>query len=272
MTLAVDAGGTYIRANLYKNGSLKNSFKVKSAEVGLVKWLEEILDTHKEIEKISISYAGQIKDGVILSAPNIEVDLADIKTYFEDRYGVVLFIQNDLNCAVLAEADEFGCDDVCAIYVGTGLGLGVISGGKLISGSDGVATELGHMPYKESPFVCGCGKKNCIELFASGNALTLYKKHHKLDENLTLNELKNIDTSVYTEFKKALLHATATTITLFNPKVLVLGGGIITNNPWLVEMIKDEIKNYAMEVSLKNLQIYHTKLKDAPLKGALLLK
>jgi len=184
---------------------------------------------------------------------------------------VEFFIQNDLNCAVLAEAEYFKSDDVCAIYVGTGLGLGVISSSKLIIGSDGVATELGHIPYKDTPFVCGCGKKNCIELFSSGIALSHWKKYFSLDENLTLKELKEMDSEVYVEFEKALLHAVATTITLFNPEVLVFGGGIIQSNPDLITIIRLKIKEYVMENSLKKLKIEQTKIDNAPLKGAFLL-
>ncbi len=270
MTLAVDAGGTYLRGEIYQNGMVKKSFRDKSADIGLVAWIEGILKENEDIKTICVSFAGQVKDGVILSAPNIIIDEKNIKIYFESHFGVEFFIQNDLNCAVLAEARYFKSDDVCAIYIGTGLGLGVISSSKLISGKDGVATELGHIPYKSSPFVCGCGKKNCLELFCSGIALKNLKNYYDLDENLTLKELKNMHSVVYTEFEKALLYSVAITITLFNPEVLVLGGGIIQNNPDLLEIVKLKIKEYAMGVSLKNLKIEQTRLENASLSGAML--
>ena len=262
MTLEVDAGGTYLRANIYKNNTLQKSFKDKSQEVGLSHWLESILLQHNDIKTINISFAGQVKDGVILSAPNIKIDKADIKNYFESNFGVELSIQNDLNYAVLKEAEYFKCEDICAVYIGTGIGLGVVSSSMLITGKDGVATELGHIPYKETPFVCGCGKDNCIELFASGSALIRWKQHYNLDESLMLEDLKEMKHEIYTEFEKALLFAIATTITLFNPEVLVLGGGVIQSNPWLVEVIKDNIKKYAMPLSVKKLQVLQTKLDD----------
>ena len=272
MILAVDAGGTYLRAELFDDGVLKKSFKDKSIDIGLVSWIKDILNQYKEIKTVCVSFAGQIKDGVILFAPNINIDEQDIKKYFEHNFDVKFFIQNDLNCAVLAESEYFQSSDICAIYVGTGLGLGVVSSSKLISGAKGVATELGHIPYRDTPFVCGCGKKNCIELFASGSALSRWKKHYNLDESLTLQELKDMDSDIYTEFEKALLYAIGTTITLFNPEVLVLGGGIIQSNPELIEIIKLKIKDYAMGIGLENLQIKQTKIKSAPMSGALLLK
>jgi glucokinase len=265
-------GGTYLRAELYTNDRRENSFREKTINIGLVEWIEDILTQYNEIKSICVSFAGQVKDGVILHSPNINIDRLDIKNYFEDKFDVEFFIQNDLNCAVLAEANYFKSGDVCALYVGTGLGLGVVSSSKLISGVDGVATELGHMPYKESPFVCGCGKTNCVELFGSGSALIRWKKYYKLDEDLTLKELKDMKSEIYKEFEKALLHAIATTITIFNPEILVLGGGIILNNPDLVETIKVKIKEYAIPIALENLKIQQTKLENATIKGALLLK
>jgi len=272
MTLAIDAGGTYLRAELYQADKLKNSFKEKTINIDLIKWIELILAQYKDIKTICVSFAGQVKDGVILGAPNINIDELNIKRYFEDKFDVEFFIQNDLNCAVLAEANYFNSGDVCAIYVGTGLGLGVVSSSKLISGATGVATELGHIPYKESPFLCGCGKKNCIELFSSGSALIRWKNYYGLDEDLTLQELKDMKSEIYKEFEKALLHAMATTITIFNPEILVLGGGIILNNPDLLETINVKIKGYAMPIALEKLLIQQTKLENAPIKGALLLK
>jgi len=199
MTLEVDIGGTYLRANIYENEVIKKTFKDNSRDIGLAEWIENILFENDNIKYINISFAGQVKDGKILSAPNIKIDKADIKNYFESKFGVELFIQNDINYAVLKEAEYFKSEDICAIYIGTGLGLGVVSSGNLITGVNGVATELGHIPYKKAPFLCGCGKDNCIELFASGIALQRWKNHYKIDERLTLEELKEMKSKIYEE-------------------------------------------------------------------------
>jgi len=274
MTLAIDAGGTYLRGEIYSADGLLKKFKEKSSTIGLAFWIEAILKENTDIKVICISYAGQVKDGVILFAPNIKIDIPEIKSYFENKYELKLFIENDLNCAVLAESNFLNEEDICAIYVGTGLGLGVISSSKLITGFSGVATELGHIPYKETPFKCGCGKNNCIELFASGSALKNWKKYQNIESKLTLQELKsNIESNkIYEEFEKALLYAIATAITLFNPKIVVLGGGIIDSNPQLKSIISTKIVSYTMPIALKNVKIINTKLKDASLMGALMLK
>jgi len=276
MILGIDAGGTYLRYELRSEKSTVKSSSVKSSEIGLSEYIEDILKEEKDISTVYISYAGQVRNGVIVSSPNIVVDNHNIREYFKNKYDVKLFIENDLNCAVLAEARGSKSSDICALYLGTGLGLGVLSSSTLIRGSSSIATEIGHIPYKESPFRCGCGKSNCIELFASGVALDNWKAYYGIDNSLSLKELKNSknedERNIYDEFEKALLYAVGTTITLFNPEVLILGGGIINSNNSILEIVSSKIKDYAMPIALQNITIKNTQIQNASLEGAFLLK
>ncbi|WP_345993869.1 ROK family protein [Sulfurimonas sp. HSL-1716] len=276
MNLSIDAGGTYYRARILENDTLMETLFVKSVKIGLLEWIEEILKKHHGIKNICIAYAGQVKNGVILSAPNIKIDNHDIKNYFETKYDLKLFIENDLDCAVMAEAAHFQSKEICALYVGTGLGLGVISAGRLIRGHAGMATEIGHIPYKETPFLCGCGKSNCLELFASGSGLLKHKEHNLVESALNLEELKKSKDvkakNIYDDFITALLYAAGTVITLFNPEILVLGGGIVRANEDILQIITSRIKDFAMPIALEDVKIVTTQMQDASLQGALLLK
>ncbi len=276
MTLAIDAGGTNYRAEIFRDEISVKSFSQKSAKVGLSSWIETILEEHKEIKNICIAYAGQVKDGIIISAPNLHVDNHEIKNYFETNYDVNLFIENDLNCAVLAESVYFKSEDICALYVGTGLGLGVVSSDKLVRGYNGVATEIGHIPYKDTPFKCGCGKSNCLELFCAGSGVIKFREYYFIDNSLRLTDLKmshnEVEQKIYQEFETALLYAVGTVITLFNPEILVLGGGIISADKDIIKIINSKIEEFAMPIALKDMKIVETQMHNAPLKGALLLK
>lgn len=276
MNLSIDAGGTNYRAEILDNGTLVKSLAIKSADIGLSSWIEMILKEYGMIKNIYIAYAGQIKDGVIISAPNIKIDNHNIKNYFETKYDLQLFIENDLNCAVLAEAEYFKSEDICALYVGTGLGLGVVSSKQLIRGYNGVATEIGHIPYKDALFKCGCGKNNCLELFASGSGVIKLKQQRLIDTSIRLTELRKSENTdeknIYDEFEKALLYAVGTVITLFNPRILVLGGGIISADEDIIEIVISKVKDFAMPIALQNCNIVKTQMHNAPLKGALLLK
>lgn len=273
MNLGIDAGGTYLRAEFWQGEALVAQKKAKSREIGLCAWIEKLLLEYKEVTTIGISYAGQVNDGVILSSPNISVDCYDIKEVIEQKFGVKLYLENDLNCAVLAEAKEFGVQNICALYVGTGLGLGVVEGGRVLRGAHNVATELGHIPYKKTDLTCGCGRNNCLELFASGSGIAKQITAKNLICAPTLEALRAIgEDAIVTSFEESLLVGAGTVLTLFNPEVLVLGGGVIEANPYLEDFILKNIKSYALPNSLQNITICKSRLKNAPLKGALLLK
>jgi len=267
MQLYIDIGGTNLRSQLHDDTMIDEE-SVSSFDIDLIDYIETKIKQNNNIDFIGVSYAGQVKDGVIISAPNIKVGKKDIKKYFKEKYNIRLEIENDLNCAVLAEADYFKEKNLVAIYVGTGIGCGFVENGKLVNSSSNLVGEIGHIPYKKSPFRCGCGKDNCIELFASGSALQKWSK----DENVNLQQLKDSGSEIYLEFEKALLHATATVVTLFNPKVLVLGGGVIEKNHYLINFIKEHIKEYAPAFSLSNLEIKKTEIENAAMSGAKLLR
>ena len=267
MKLYIDIGGTNLRAEIHGTGEIIHENN-SSVALDLVEYVESKLNQYKDINFVGISYAGQVKDGVIISAPNIKVSKKEIKQYFEEKYELRLEIENDLNCAVIAEADHFKEKNLVAIYVGTGIGSGFVENGKLVHSNSNLVGEIGHIPYKMAPFKCGCGKDNCIELFASGSALQKWTK----DENVNLQKLKQEGSEIASQFEDALLHAIATAITLFNPKVLVLGGGVVEKNVYLLDLVKNSIKEYAPAFSLNSLEIKKTELTNAAMSGAVLLE
>ena len=239
-------------------------------------FIEKILISHKDIETIGISYAGQVKDGVIIDAPNIKVDIVEIKKYFKTKYDIPLYIENDLTCAVIAEAKELKSKNISALYVGTGLGLGVIDNGHIIKGNTNLGCEIGHIPYKKAPFKCGCGRDNCIENFVSGVGIIKWINYYNLTCKPTLKALKNETNpnskKIIKEFEEALFYAIGSTITLFNPEILVLGGGVIEANPYLYDKAISNISNFALKPTLKSCKIVKNQLSNAPLIGASLLK
>lgn len=271
MKLYMDVGGTSIRCELHTYDTIVHKTFV-SRDHELYDLIGSLIKRYPDISFIGIAYAGLIHDGHIVSAPNIEVKVHDIKQKTEQEFNVQVEIENDVNCAVLAEAHDQGSSNIVALYVGTGLGCGVVSDGRLMHGHDSLAAEIGHIPYKSIPFHCGCGKDNCIELYASGSGMFKWKQYHKLKGQPDLLELhqsdKEIERDIAKRFEEALLTAAGTVVTLFNPETLVLGGGIVSANPYLLEMITEQIMAYALPEAVKRLTVVQTRLKDAPLEGA----
>ncbi|SMC09679.1 ROK family protein [Nitratiruptor tergarcus] len=253
MKLALDIGGTYIRWEIID----REKGKKQLHNIDLQRFIEDLIN-EKRITAVGISYAGQVCNNKILSAPNIHA------TIEPQKFGIPYIIENDLKCAVLAEAKFFNTSSITALYSGTGLGSATIDQGKLVRGYKNLAGEIGHIPYKKAPFRCGCGKDNCIELFASGSGLQKWADYLKIEASLKNEKLYNL----YTE---ALLYAAATALTLFNPSILVLGGGVIKHNPGIIDYIQQKIAQYAPPFTLKEAQIRLTQLEDASLEGIKIL-
>lgn len=272
--LFIDIGGTHLRCEIVSDeGILRDT--ISSQEVGLLAYIDTQMNLHSQIDFIGISYAGQVNKGVITASPNINIDQYDIVATIKARYGIRSCIDNDLNCAVRAEASYWKSDSIAALFVGTGIGAAVIDEGRLVRGSRNMAFEIGHIPYRESPLHCGCGRNNCIELYASGLGMIKWLKHYdsdKLPNLLMLKGSKKEEYSVALQFEEALLHAAGVLVTLANPEILVLGGGVVEQNPYLATLLREKLKNYALAPALEGLRIEMSVLENAPLAGAKLLE
>lgn len=271
--LAVDAGGTWLRYELV--GEEKVRGKIPSRERDLNDFIESMIEKHPDIDAIAVSFAGQVHEGIILSAPNIEVKEPEIETFAETHLGIPLRIENDLNCAALAESVYWNEKELAALYSGTGLGGGIITGGEILHGWRSLAGEIGHLPYRKAPFHCGCGKNDCLELYASGSGIKKWMDRFgcvgKPDlQRFSLSENENCR-SIAETYTEALLYAAATMVTLLNPKILVLGGGVVTRNPDLTETVRRRIGDYALAASCEGLRVEMTHIENASLEGAKLL-
>jgi len=274
----MDVGGTNIRYHLVDStdSQIVLSQTKDTQTTPLIPFIEEIIDRHS-IKKIAIAYAGQVDDGVILSSPNIQVDQPNIASYFADRYNIPLVIENDLKSAALAEYDYWGCDNTMVVAsIGTGFGAAIVEDGKLIRGSHNLAGEIGHIPFRYSEIPCGCGNHYCIEASTSGKALERWIECYSLAiSDSPLRNLQEINSpqadTILQNFHDGLIYAIATTISLLNPEMIVLGGGVIHKNRYLLELIESQIGRYALPISTKKVKILLSELEDAPLRGSLLL-
>ncbi|WP_353662699.1 ROK family protein [Hydrogenimonas sp. SS33] len=285
--LAIDIGGTWLRYELV--GPQEFCGKIPSRKRGLKAFIEEAMRTCPDIDTIAVSYAGQVHGGSILSAPNIEVDEPDIADWVEAAYGIPLMLENDLNCAALAESVYWESGHLVALYSGTGLGSGIIEKGEIFHGFRSLAAEVGHVPYRKAPFRCGCGKDNCLELYASGSGLQKWMRQTGcegepdlgawVDYGETRNENREsgnenqqkVCHDIAIKYLEALSHAAATLVTLCNPEVLVLGGGVVAHNPWVADEVRTRMGGLALAASLEGLRIERSAIQDASLEGAKIL-
>ena len=254
--LAIDMGGTYIRYKSNKRYGTNNKYgSVKTKNVNINQFLKELVNMYSP-SKVAIAFAGQVCDNKILSSPNINVK--------EISLDVPYVLENDLNAAALAESRYFSCKHLVALYSGTGLGCGAIENGKIVRGFKNLACEIGHVPYKKAPFVCGCGKDNCLELYASGSGIEKWAKYSGCS-----NKLEKTCQKMRDAYLEAITYAAALLVTIFNPQILVLGGGVVKNNEFVVEHVKRHIDSVVP--SFSRCKILKSELEDASLKGAEIL-
>jgi glucokinase len=305
--IGIDLGGTTARAALVREDGV-----VVKAERRILtgrspqQILEQVVGLVRELDPgaldlpAAMGIAAQlwVHRGVVAVAPNLGWTDVAFGSMLEGAFGHRVRLVNDLDAITVGEARRGagrGEQDVMVVFVGTGVGLGVICQGALLEGSDGLATELGHTKIA-SPGTgrgCGCGERGCLEAYTSGRhlpQLLVEKAATGLDCPLldsARGDLEKVNavtleqaaltgdpaaTALWEDIAHALGVAIANAVTLLNPHVLVLGGGVITSAPSLRERIVHVMRAYAARPALSNLVVRDTELGDqAGLVGAGLL-
>ena len=274
--ITFDIGGTFIKyAFCDEHFNLSHSTKIPTdAKIGGKKIIEKVIEIIKEhdgIDRVGISTAGQVDSntGTVVYATDTIPGYTGtkIKEMVETATGIPTFVENDVNSAALGEA-YFGkakgyFDFICLTY-GTGIGGAVWLNNDLYKGSFCSAGELGHIITHADGIDCTCGGKGCYECYASARALV--KKVNEFsdkvldgvaifnEENFSKPEIKNAVDSWIDEIVTGLISIVYT----FNPSLIVLGGGIM-NESYIVNSINDKIQNKLMQ-SFKNVKIVNSNL------------
>ncbi|MET7932147.1 ROK family glucokinase [Streptomyces sp. NPDC005322] len=187
LTIGVDIGGTKIAAGVVdEEGSILETSQVSTpltpeGVVDAIAAAVRKVSVGHDVEAVGIGAAGYVDDkrATVLFAPNINWRHEALKDKVEQRVGLPVVVENDANAAAWGEyrfGAGVGHDDVVCITLGTGLGGGIIIGGKLHRGRFGVAAEFGHIRVVPDGLLCGCGSQGCWEQYASGRALVRYAK------------------------------------------------------------------------------------------------
>ena len=196
------------------------------------------------------------RDGTLRYAPNLEIEDVPLARDLAAELEIPVTVHNDVTVALYAEwrvGAARDADDVVMVTLGTGVGGGVIAGGRLLTGAEGLAGELGHLPVSDGGRLCGCGNRGCLEAYASGNAVGLRARERLADEDApsSLRELGSdeVDGKAVTlaaldgdDFALAVLREAGYwlgvgltgIINAFDPEVVVIGGGAATRSAPIV--------------------------------------
>lgn len=245
MKLVIDIGGTSIRSAIFDNDKIVSQEKHSSRGKQLDLMIADLIRS-SSVNSVAVSFAGQVSDGVIKSSPNIDLGQLKDKNFNDwtkENFGITGKIDNDLLCVALAEQEQEKSQNMAIFYIGTGFGGAFITDGVLLKGANNLAGEIGHIPYKQAPFGCGCGKSDCVELFCSGKAIELWCEHYGVEKiELDLMKESPKHNQIYNIFIDALSHTISTTIAMLNPELIILGGGVGKNSKLIVDEAKEAVK------------------------------
>ena len=310
--IGIDLGGTKILSAVVdkENGNILHFAKKKTKkETGnkkilkkITECLEELLERRKvnkdDISSICIGAAGQIdrKNGILLSAVNLECYDLDLKKELQEKYDLPVFVGNDVETAALGElkyGSAKGYKEVVCIFVGTGIGSAIIHNGEIIRGATGSAGEFGHIIVDLNGRPCACGGNGCLEAYASRSAIEkriegALKKGQKSviseylsdDKPITskmiresINKKDELVIRYVDEASEYLSGGIASIINFYNPQLIILGGGLINAVDYFYEQVVKKSLSKSLPVPAQNTVFKKAKLGDfSGVIGATLLE
>jgi len=250
--------------------------------------IEEVHINKKKIKAVCLGVPGLVNphSGVIGLAPNLGLKNFNIKKSLEAEISFPVLIENDVNLGALG-IKTFGvgkkANNMLAVFVGTGIGGGLIFDCKLYRGSNYVAGEIGHMLVEKNGPKCGCGRKGCFEAIASRTAIVnkiikdiksgkrsklskLVKSGERIRSKSLSSAVKSGDKVVRRRIKEGcdVIGGTLASIAnLLNLDMIVLGGGMIEAlDFYMLPLIKKSFSEHVLNDSAKGLKIVASKLAD----------
>ncbi len=301
--IAADVGGTQLRAACYATNSIKpiQVRRIATQADGstplerLKTLIASVWPENEAVDAIGIAAPGPLdsNEGIVMAAPNIPgwVDLP-LRKHMEDRFQIPVVVGNDANLAAVGEwkyGAGKGHHHLVYLTVSTGIGGGVIIDDRLLLGDRGLAAELGHVTVLHDGPLCGCGQRGHLEAIASGTAIARW-----VEEELKRGSIsslakerpvtaKTVSQAAHAGDKLAVAaleragrfigQALADFLHIFNPTVVVIGGGVSLSGKLLMDPLCESLRKHVLTKHyLDHLTIEPAALSDdAGLMGALAL-
>lgn len=274
MKIGIDIGGSHIAVGLINNGNIINKKEKDIKNIDrknikkflidtIVKSINQILKENKitirKIEKIGMSAPGTIKNGIIIRATNLEIENFNIVEEIQKYFNIEISIRNDAKCATLAEK-QYGSmkkyQDFVYLCLGTGIGCGIFMNNQLLHPKKYEGFEFGHTVIEKDGKMCSCGKRGCLENYASMKAFkqslisnlnlvrttssyTLLKLMQNQKGNKKINKIIN---KVIDEYIENLSLGIENIINIFEPEAICIGGSFVYFKEILLKKLKNKLK------------------------------
>ena len=298
LVFAVDLGGTHLRAALVdSSGKIHKQLKRKTPKDEtpdvLIDTLASVADEWRNgpIIGAAVMVPGAVDSAqaVVLSAPNLPSLINfGLKAVLQERLGWPVVLENDANAAAIGEmwlGAARGCRDVVSVTLGTGVGGGMLLGGKLWRGAHGAAGEIGHTTVDPfSGLKCKCGNTGCLELFASATAIVRMARESLSQfsaatlsaDDLTAEKIyeagrqgDELALSVFRRAGKYLGIGLANLMSLIDPEIIVINGGVVNGWDLFAVDMYAEVSERAFQATAPKVKIARAECGDnAGLLGA----
>ncbi len=305
-TIGVDLGGTNIAVGLVDEThriidrlstptDADRPFReiIKDMGTTVNKLIEKNNVSLDDIKYIGIGAPGVLdnKLGTVSDNSNIHWDNYPIRSELQKYIDKPVFLGNDANVACWAEYNS-GCgkgsENFLMLTLGTGVGGGIVLNGKLFVGSHSIGAEIGHMPLKAGGNKCGCGNYGCIEAYCSATALiksalkdlnehtdSSIAKAEKITAKVIIDEARAGDeyaVKLFNDYVDNLASALAGIVNFLDPDVIALGGGVANAGDFLLEPVREKVKNHVTFPKMFATKILKAEMgNDAGIIGAALL-
>ena len=196
----------------------------------------------------------------------------DITGRLEDYFSLPVFLEHDANCGALAElwyGDIGGFEDVIFVAADVGVGAGILTNGKLYTGSLGTAGEIGHMSIDYGGLKCECGNRGCLELYCSTKALQNEYKKEAINTSLYANKacasvediLHDVVSGdvfarqVFERIARFLAIGLVNVVNAFNPSLIIISDKLALAGDYLIEVVSQTLKECLLGTLYDNLEI-----------------
>ncbi|MEI7474875.1 MAG: ROK family protein [bacterium] len=299
--IGINIGGTKIIAGVVdkEQGKVIGFHKIDTAHVkGSDSVLVKVIDSaeraicqagvpYSQIGSIGIGVAGQVdrKYGILLSSPNLDCYNLELKFILEEHFDLPVYVGNDTEAITLGEM-KYGSgtdfDNFVCVFVGTGIGSGIVYNRKILQGATGTAGEVGHMIVHSGGRQCSCGNNGCLEAYASRHAieeklLASIKKGHKSAIQYVMSDDKSLKSedivfainhndelviNSITEASEYLSSGLASVINFYNPQAIILSGSIINDVDLYFDLTVKKTLAKSLPASAGSVKILKAQLDD----------
>ena len=291
-TIGIDLGGTKVETAMVGGAGaiLAKQRDPTSARYGAPRIIASIVDAVEKCRQLSsrvptavgIGVAGQVDavTGVVHFAPNLDWHEVDLKNELEEKLHLPVFVTNDVRAAAWGEwiyGAGKNCEDLVCVFVGTGIGGGIISGGRMLTGAANTAGEIGHMTIVAGGRRCRCPNHGCLEAYAGGWAIAeqarrmvrrypgagrkLAKLAGNIESITTINvarayrEGDPLARRLIEQVCRYLAAGLVSVVNSCSPRLVILGGGVIEGFSDVIPIIEQQVRAHSLVAAVKGLKV-----------------